>query len=107
MEAAAHTDTAGHTAYMRLRGGNTLGLRGEHRLGQDTADDACEGHAAGCELGDGREKRTHPRTRRGEVASLAWRRGCWLTKPKTARANAPHTMLAVSVAGGGGRTWAA
>lgn len=29
---------------LRLRG-HTLGLRGEHGLGQDAADDTCEGHA--------------------------------------------------------------
>lgn len=34
---------------LRLRG-HTLGLRGEHGLGQDAADDTCEGHAAGGEL---------------------------------------------------------
>lgn len=33
----------------------------------------------GVSCGRHRHGTTHPRTRRGAVASLGWRRGCWLT----------------------------
>lgn len=90
-DTAANTDTAGHTAYMRLRGGNTLGLRGEHGLGQDTADDACEGHAAGCELGDGREKKDAPEDEEGGGGVLGLAEGLLVDEAEDGEGEcAPH-----------------
>lgn len=107
-DTAANTDTAGHTAYMRLRGGNTLGLRGEHGLGQDTADDACEGHAAGCELGDGREKKDAPEDEEGGGGVLGLAEGLLVDEAEDGEGEcAPHDAGCQRGRRGGGRTWAA